>query len=250
MRETAFILRNVNPKSMVIIDELGRGTSTRDGLAIAISVAEALVGSKALIWFATHFRDLANILAERNGVVNLHLAVIVTDADRMTMLYKISDGCVQDKQYGLALARVVDLPPAVLEVANAVSAKLNEQISKRRERSKAVALAQRRKLILTLRETLVQARDGKMEGEVLAAWLRKLQAEFVHRMSAIDKQIEEAGKDAMEAESVHEQSQHGPPQENAESSMIWNDPMVISSGESSDESTDESITVEEDIMMQ
>ena len=74
-RETAFILRNVDKRSIVIIDELGRGTSTRDGLCIAIAVAEALVASGAFVWFATHFRDLPKILAERNGVVNLHLSV-------------------------------------------------------------------------------------------------------------------------------------------------------------------------------
>jgi DNA mismatch repair protein MSH4 len=80
-----------------IVDELGRGTSTQDGLTIAIAIAEALIDSKvrqwclvfpskaanicfplqALVWFATHFRDLATVLAERNGVVNLHLAVEV-----------------------------------------------------------------------------------------------------------------------------------------------------------------------------
>ncbi len=76
MRETAFILRSILPilqspvnaansrtrnidnQSLAIIDELGRGTSTRDGLAIALSIAEALVESKALVFFATHFREL------------------------------------------------------------------------------------------------------------------------------------------------------------------------------------------------
>jgi len=75
MREMAFILRNIEPRSMVIVDELGRGTSTVDGLSIAIAIAEALVESHALVWFATHFHDLARIMAERNGVVNLHLSV-------------------------------------------------------------------------------------------------------------------------------------------------------------------------------
>lgn len=50
--------RNIDVKSLAIIDELGRGTSTRDGLAIALSIAEALVDSRALIWFATHFKEL------------------------------------------------------------------------------------------------------------------------------------------------------------------------------------------------
>jgi DNA mismatch repair protein MSH4 len=77
MRETAFILRNVSRGSMVIVDELGRGTSPRDGMAIALAVCEALVESRALVWFATHFRELTQILAERSGVVNLHMRVEV-----------------------------------------------------------------------------------------------------------------------------------------------------------------------------
>jgi DNA mismatch repair protein MSH4 len=77
MRETAFILRNISPGSLVIIDELGRGTSARDGMAIALAVCEALVESRAFIWFATHFRELTEILAERAGVVNLHMQVEV-----------------------------------------------------------------------------------------------------------------------------------------------------------------------------
>lgn len=186
MRETAFILRNIDNRSMVIIDELGRGTSTRDGLAIAIAVAEALVESEALVWFVTHFRDLANIMAERNGVVNLHLAVEMTEADTMTMLYKIADGCVHEEHYGLALAKVVDLPPQVLEVATEVSQKLKLQVERRKKGSKTIALARRRKLILSLKEQLTQARDGAMEGNVLRSWLKKLQDEFVLRMSAID----------------------------------------------------------------
>ncbi|KAL8879902.1 MAG: hypothetical protein Q9192_008136, partial [Flavoplaca navasiana] len=93
MRETAFILRNIDNRSMVIVDELGRGTSTRDGLTIAIAIAEALIESRALVWFATHFRELAHILSERSGVVNLHLAVDMSDTnDKMTMLYKITNG--------------------------------------------------------------------------------------------------------------------------------------------------------------
>lgn len=79
MREIAFILRNLEKRSMAIVDELGRGTSTRDGLAIAIAIAEALVNSRALVWFATHFKDLATILSERNGVICLHLAVEVSN---------------------------------------------------------------------------------------------------------------------------------------------------------------------------
>ncbi len=193
MRETAFILRNVDKRSMVIIDELGRGTSTRDGISIAIAIAEALVESRALVWFVTHFRDLATILGQRNGVVNLHLAVDMGEADKMTMLYKIANGSVQEKHYGLAIARVMDLPADIIRVAEEVSNALVSNIERRKRGSKAVAIARRRKLVLNLKEQLTHARDGNMQGEVLWTWMKKLQDEFVLRMTAINADIEAAG---------------------------------------------------------
>ncbi|KAL8685427.1 MAG: hypothetical protein Q9224_005821 [Gallowayella concinna] len=191
MRETAFILRNIDKRSMVIIDELGRGTSTRDGLTIAIAIAEALIESKAMVWFVTHFRELAHILSERSGVVNLHLAVDMSEAkDRMTMLYKITNGWVQETHYGIAMAKVAGLPADVIEVAEKVSSTLAKNMERRKRSSKTLALARRRKLILGLREQLKQARDGNMQGRVLGMWLSKLQDEFVRRMAAIDEEVE------------------------------------------------------------
>ena len=189
MRETAFILRNVSSRSLVIVDELGRGTSTRDGLCIAIAVAEALVDSHAHVWFATHFRDLARILAERNGVVSLHLSVDFKDPTKMIMLYKIASGCVNDEHYGIALAKAVNLPKEIIEIAEEVSAKLAATAERKRMSSQAVAVARRRRLILNLQEQLVHARDGNLSGEPLRVWLKKLQDEFVTRMAALDATI-------------------------------------------------------------
>jgi len=187
MQEVAFILRNIERRSLVIIDELGRGTSTIDGLAIAIAIAEALIESRAYVWFVTHFRDLARILAERAGVVNLHLAVdIAADSSKMKMLYKLSDGYEEEKFYGLALARVVDLPEEVITTATNVSRALHERNEARKSNAKVLSVARRRILVLSLREQLVQAKNGKMEGSELRQWLKRLQDEFLVRMAAID----------------------------------------------------------------
>ena len=191
MRETAFILGNINNRSLVIVDELGRGTSTRDGLCIAIAIAEAIIESKALVWFVTHFRDLARFLAERPGVVNLHLAVDMAHADRMLMLYKVASGYVQEEHYGIALAKVVDLPPRVIEVAEEVSRALRASSERKKTRSKTIVQARRDKLLLGLREQLRQAKEGNMQGEVLRSWLKKLQDEFVRRMSALDEELQQ-----------------------------------------------------------
>ncbi|KEQ84166.1 hypothetical protein M438DRAFT_365963 [Aureobasidium pullulans EXF-150] len=200
MRETAFILRNVDRHSLVIIDELGRGTSPRDGLAIALAIAEAMVSSRALVWFATHFRDLAKILAERNGVVNKHLAVDMSEADTMAMLYRLTDGVVSEQHYGLQLAKVMPLPPDVIEYATEVAEKLQRQVERRKRASKGVILSRKRKLILGLKEELMHAYTGAMEGPVLQSWLKELQREFAVRMTAIDKEADEADNQSLDME--------------------------------------------------
>ncbi|QSS54759.1 DNA mismatch repair protein [Histoplasma capsulatum var. duboisii H88] len=201
MREMSFILRNIEPKSMVIIDELGRGTSTNDGLAIAIAIAEALIESHALVWFTTHFHDLAKIMLERNGVVNLHLAVEMSPStSKMTMLYKISDGFVKDKHYGLFLAKLLPFPQPMLHKAQEVSEALSLKIENQRKRSKTLAIAKRRKLILDLKEQLLQAKYGALNGEPLRIWLKKLQYEFTLRMVALDAEVDMADDDLMDVD--------------------------------------------------
>jgi DNA mismatch repair protein MSH4 len=199
MRETAFILRNIDRRSMAIVDELGRGTSTRDGLAIAIAIAEALVKSRALVWFATHFRDLASIMAERNGVVNLHLAVDMSDQSRMEMLYRIANGAEKEEHYGLKLARVVPLPADVIEHAEQVAMTLEEQSKKKPGNSLGIITARRRKLMLNLKEHLCQAKTSKMDEETLKGWLKELQREFVLQMVALDEEEEKIGASSQAA---------------------------------------------------
>lgn len=190
MREAAFILRNIDGQSMAIVDELGRGTSTRDGLAIAIAIAEALVESRALVWFATHFHDLAKILAERNGVVNLHLAVDNTEPEKMEVLYRVSSGAVQDEHYGLKLARVLPLPADVIEHAELVSNTLLHATRKKKNQgaSLAIVIARKRRLLLNLKEHLVQAKNGSMNDDDLTQWLKDLRREFVVRMAALEEE--------------------------------------------------------------
>ena len=188
MREAAFILRNIDGQSMAIVDELGRGTSTRDGLAIAIAIAEALIESRALVWFVTHFRDLPKILAERNGVVNLHLAVDNTEDEKMEMLYRVSSGAVKDEHYGLKLARVMPLPLDVIEHAELVSATLDQAMQRKKSEgtSLAIIVARKSRLLLNLKEHLAQAKDGSMDDADLTQWLKDLQREFIVRMSALN----------------------------------------------------------------
>jgi DNA mismatch repair protein MSH4 len=201
MRETAFILRNISKGSLVIVDELGRGTSTQDGLCIAIAIAEAFVDSGATVWFVTHFHDLAKFLVERPGVVNMHLAVDMKEADRMRMLYKIKQGIVKEEHYGIALAKVIDLPPQVIEVAEQVSQKIRQKSEEKKKTSSTVLEARRRKLIFGVRDQLRQVKESTMDGEVLRSYLKALQTDFVVRMSALEDEASKAERD-WEKESV------------------------------------------------
>ncbi|KAJ5167667.1 uncharacterized protein N7482_003261 [Penicillium canariense] len=199
MREMAFILRHVEPRGMVLVDELGRGTSTTDGLAIAIALAEALLATNALVWFATHFHDLTQILSARSGVINLHLSADINPyANKMTMLYQIAEGPVPDRRYGLELAKLADLPPAVLEVAKDVSKFMDSLAQRRNSTSRAVAIARKRKLLLNLREELILASDGTMSGESLHQHLVNLQDDFALRMAAIDREVESTSDSSSE----------------------------------------------------
>ena len=127
----------------------------------------------------------------------MHLKVVMSVANSMTMLYKICDGVVKEEHYGLALARVVNLPPDVHTVAEKVSAALVAQAESKRTSSQALAVAKRRKLVLSLREALKQAESSPMEGKVLLSRLRKLQEEFVRRMEQIESAV-----DTCEMESI------------------------------------------------
>ncbi|KAI1430035.1 DNA mismatch repair protein Msh4 [Xylaria sp. FL1777] len=186
MREMAFILRNINNKSLAIIDELGRGTSSRDGLAIALAISEALIQSGSIVWFATHFQELTKILGSRPGVLNLHLETDIShssdDQPRMTMLYKIKSGSVQEKNYGINLARAMGFPNSFIEVAQEVSQTLAESLERQKDASESKRLIRQRKAILNLTSMLTQLMKSEMDDAAMGSYLRHLQDEFISLM--------------------------------------------------------------------
>ncbi|KAJ5790906.1 uncharacterized protein N7518_007917 [Penicillium psychrosexuale] len=254
MREMAFILRNIQPRSMVIIDELGRGTSTIDGLAIAIALAEALICSKAMVWFVTHFHHLPQILAKRSGVINLHLAADISpDESKMTMHYRIAEGPVPERRYGLVLAKLANLPPAVMDKAHSVSEAMDHLANRRNSPGRAGAISLKRKLLLSLREQLLLIRagtkDGTMDNDSLRDTLIKLQDDFATRVTAINREMElcpdEETKTVPLSETASNLSVHAPETQASGSSksdkgMRVSEPIVVESDSDSrpDDTTD------------
>jgi len=119
MIETATILNQATSHSLVILDEVGRGTSTYDGLAIARAVLEDLhnrVGARTL--FATHYLELTQLADGLDGLINAHVAVLEADG-RVIFLYAVRPGSA-DRAYGIHVARLAGLPPWVADRAEVV----------------------------------------------------------------------------------------------------------------------------------
>ena len=123
MNETSNIVNNATERSLVILDEIGRGTSTFDGLSIAWSVAEFLHDKiKSRTLFATHYHELTKLAAERKGVCNLNVAVREWN-EQIIFLRKIVPGGA-DKSYGIQVARLAGLPKEILSRAKEILAHL------------------------------------------------------------------------------------------------------------------------------
>ena len=123
MVETAAILAQATPQSLVILDEIGRGTSTYDGLAIAWAVVEAMHDQvRARTLFATHYHELTR-LADRLDALSLHHVRAREWKGELVLLHEVGDGPA-DRSYGIAVAKLAGLPPLVLARAKAVLAKL------------------------------------------------------------------------------------------------------------------------------
>jgi DNA mismatch repair protein MutS len=120
MNEVAYILKNATKRSLIIYDEVGRGTSTFDGMSIARAIAEYTcskkIGAKTL--FATHYHELTSLEGECEGVVNYNIAA-KKRGDNITFLRKIVRGSTDDS-YGIEVAKLAGIPNEVIKRAREV----------------------------------------------------------------------------------------------------------------------------------
>lgn len=140
MVETAHILNNATLRSLILLDEIGRGTSTYDGLSIAWAVAEYIhdrgkLGARTL--FATHYHELAQLALQREGIKNYRVAVQERDGD-VIFLHKIIEGGA-DRSYGIHVAKLAGLPDCVIERATAILSQLEEPETGLTQRDRGVS---------------------------------------------------------------------------------------------------------------
>jgi DNA mismatch repair protein MutS len=181
MLETANILHNASGRSLVILDEIGRGTSTYDGLALAWAISEYLaarIGCRAL--FATHYHELTELAELLEGVINLNVAVREYE-DQIVFLHRIVAGAA-DRSYGLHVAKLAGVPRDVLERSNAVLSELERTFS-RESRRPALAAVQRRRqrqlrlfeepeeaIVRALRDVAPETLDAQRAMELIRTW--------------------------------------------------------------------------------
>ena len=160
MVETANILNNGTPRSLIILDEIGRGTSTYDGLAIARAVVEYIhnyskLGAKTL--FATHYHELIEMASFLPRVKNFNVSVI-EERGKVIFLYKIVPGGV-DRSYGIHVAQLAGLPKSVVQRAQAVLAELEDSTkapAKRPARSRRQAVVSQQLPLFAPKSPLIE----------------------------------------------------------------------------------------------
>jgi DNA mismatch repair protein MutS len=138
MTETANILHNATERSLVILDEIGRGTSTLDGLALAWAIAEFLADTtKSRTLFATHYHELTELAETSAAVVNYNVLVREWE-DQVVFMHRIAPGQA-DKSYGVQVARLAGVPRSVITRARALMGQLAVHVGKSGGRPKAAS---------------------------------------------------------------------------------------------------------------
>ena len=125
MSETANVINNLSKRSLVVLDEIGRGTSTYDGFSLAWAVAEYLTDVKARTLFATHFHELTGLAENNRGVKNYNVAVKESGRD-VIFLHKIMPGGT-DESYGIYVAKLSGVPETIIKRADEILSKLELQ---------------------------------------------------------------------------------------------------------------------------
>lgn len=127
MLETSSILSNATQNSLIIIDELGRGTSTYDGFGLAYSILEYIIKAKqCFTLFATHFHELTELNTKYEKIQNLQVKALIDGQEEITLIYKVEPG-ISSKSFGINVAELVKFPSKIVNMAERKASELQQE---------------------------------------------------------------------------------------------------------------------------
>ncbi|XP_028251785.1 mutS protein homolog 4 [Parambassis ranga] len=181
MKEIAYIIHSANDRSLIIIDELGRGTSAEEGIGICHSVCEFLLSLKAFTLFATHYLELCQLESLYPNVENLHMEVQHTrcgDSGTETVVYTylLNRGRSEERHYGLRAAEMTALPASIIQEAKRIASKVSYQLSTKHHCDPET---QRKRAEYHLATRLLQtARNSRLNPDSLRVYLKGLKKQY------------------------------------------------------------------------
>ncbi|XP_072314112.1 mutS protein homolog 4 [Eucyclogobius newberryi] len=190
MKEISYIIHNVSDKSLIIIDELGRGTSAEEGIGICHSVCEFLLSLKAFTLFATHFLELCQLESLYPNVENQHMEVqhtrsVETGDETVVYTYLINRGRSEERHYGLKAAEMTALPSTIIQEAKTIASNVSKQLMAKQQRDPET---QMQRAVYNLATRLLQtARNSRLDPESLRMYLKGLKKQYEAGLQAVQQ---------------------------------------------------------------
>ncbi|XP_023272955.1 mutS protein homolog 4 [Seriola lalandi dorsalis] len=187
MKEISYIIHNVSDRSLIIIDELGRGTSAEEGIGICHSVCEFLLSLKAFTLFATHFLELCQLESLYPNVENQHMEVQHTRSgdtgtESVVYTYLLNRGCSEERHYGLRVAEMTALPSRLIQEATIIASSVSQQLLTKHHSDLET---QRQRAVYHLATRLLQAaRNSRLDPDSLRMYLKGLRKQYEAELQA------------------------------------------------------------------